>query len=322
MDYFKKIGISYLGDYITQGSNIDKCEKSEKLSSKYTELIIRKDGKESNIGDLTKIYHGSLLFHLPTLKQDLSNLKQITDYVINLVRYGVKYTIIDASSIPLDLYDWSTMEEQQDFIKTLANGFAQIISNGITLYIENTQNDNNISYYGNRVEHLSDLLMYTRNNLQKNYDYTKDKADLSVGISFNITKLYGDINEYSKWFNILGTNIKVIKVTDVDNAVSIFDGILTKTMDSKIDPIILLQSDIELESIKNKYRKFEYLINCKNNSKPLSLDNYTEIEVKDDTEEYDFSASNQSGYSSIVIISMIVITILIAVIMLYFKFRN
>ena len=74
MDSFNKIGISYIGDYIEQGSNIDKCEKSEKLSAKYIELYIRKDGKESNVKDLLKIYHGELLFHLPTLKQDLSNL--------------------------------------------------------------------------------------------------------------------------------------------------------------------------------------------------------------------------------------------------------
>ena len=70
--------------------------------------------------------------------------------------------------------------------------------------------------------------MYTKNILLKNYDYPKDKIDSSIGVSFNITKLYGDINEYSKWFNILGKNIKLIKVSDVDNAVSIFDGILSK----------------------------------------------------------------------------------------------
>ena len=132
MDSFNKIGISYIGDYIEQGSNIDKCEKSEKLSAKYTELFIRKDGKESNASDLLKIYHGELLFHLPTIRQDLSNLKQITTNVQDLVKCGIKYAIIDASLLPLDLYDWSTAEEQSDFIKTISSGFAQLISNGIT----------------------------------------------------------------------------------------------------------------------------------------------------------------------------------------------
>ena len=140
MDYFKKIGISYTGDYIIQGSNVDKCDKSEKMSAKYTELFIRKDGKESNIEDLKKIYHGEILFHLPTLKHDLSNLKTITNNVIDLVKNGIKYAVIDASVLPLDSYDWSTLEEQQDYIRTLSSGFAQIISNGITLYIENTNN--------------------------------------------------------------------------------------------------------------------------------------------------------------------------------------
>lgn len=322
MDYFNKIGISYTGDYIIQGSNVDKCLKSEKLSSKYTELMVRKDGKELDEESINKIYHGTLLYHLPTLRYDLSNLKQITNFVMTLVKNGVKYATIDASILPLDVYDWSTMEEQQDYIKTLSNGFAQLISNGITLLIENVKDDNNISYFGKRVENLSDILMYTRNTLIKNYDYSRDKANESIGVSFNVTKLYENINEYSKWFTILGNNIKVVKVTDVDNAVSIFDGILTKSLEANIDPIILLQIDKEIEEVNKKYRKFEYLVNLKRNEKPMTLDNYTEINEKNNEDEYDFSTSNQSGYSSVVIISMIVITILIAIIMLYFKFRD
>ena len=322
MDYFKNIGISYTGDYIIQGSNIDKCMKSEKLSAKYTELVVRKDGKELDLETLNKIYHGTLLFHLPTLRYDLTNLKQITNFIYILVKYGVKYAVIDLSNLPLDVYDWSTMEEQQDYIKTISNGLAQLISNGITLYIENVKDENNVSYFGKRVENLSDVLMYTKNTLIRNYDYSREKADESIGVSLNITKLYENINEYTKWFNILGNNLKLLKVTDVDNAVSIFDGVLSKSIENNIDPIVLLQTDKEIEEVKKKYRKFEYLINQKRNNQLMSLDNYTEINEKDTEEEYDFSTSNQSGYSSIVIISMIVITIIIAIIMLYFKFRD
>jgi hypothetical protein len=214
------------------------------------------------------------------------------------------------------------MEEQVDYIKTIASGFAQIIANGVTLLIENVQDENNVSYFGKRVENLSDLIMYTKNILVKNYDYSKDKADSSIGVSFNISKLYSEINEYDKWFSILGSNIKLIKVTDVDNAISIFEGILNKIKEDKIDAVILLQIKSRIEEVKRKYRKFEYLINCKNKGLPFSLDNYTDINVKDEEEDYDFSTTNQSGYSSVVIISMIIITILIAVIMLYIKFKE
>ena len=322
MDYFKNIGISYTSDYIIQGSNLDKCLKSEKLSAKYTELIVRNDGKGLDISSLNKVYHGTLLFRLPTLKYDLSNLKTITNYVYTLVKNGVKYVTIDASNLPLDIYDWSTIEEQRDFIKTIASGFAQLISNGVTLYIENVQDVKNISYFGKRVENLSDLLMDTKNILQKNYDFTKDKAESSIGISFNITKLYGNINEYDKWFNILKNNIKILKVTDVDNAVSIFDGVLSKAIENNINSVILLQVDKEIEEVTKKYRKFEYLVNLKVNNKPVTLDNYTEIKEKDSLDDYDLSSSNQSGYSSIIIIAMIVITIVVAVLMIYIKFKD
>ena len=76
------------------------------------------------------------------------------------------------------------------------------------------------------------------------------------------------------------------------------------------------------EEIKKKYRKFEYLIKTKNSGKSLTLDSYYDINIKDDSEEYNFSVSTQSGYSSVIIISMIVITILVAGIMLYIKFKN
>ena len=322
MDYFKNIGLSYTGDYIVQGSNIDKCEKSEKLSAKYTELFVRKDGKESNIEDLKKVYHGKVYFHLPTLRHDLSNLKALTNTVIDLVRAGFHDAIIDASTLPLDLYDWSTSEEQEDYIRTLSNGYAQLISNGINLYIENTSNDKGTSYYGSKVEHLSDLVLYTKNTLFKNYDFPKDKVETSIGVSFNITKLYENVGEYSKWFNILGNNIKLIKVADVDNAISIFDGILSSMMSNEIEPILLLKTDNEIEEINKKYRKFEYLINIKNNGGILSLDSYSEINIKDSKTEYNYNISSQSGYSSVVIISMIIITIIVAVIMLYIKFKN
>lgn len=322
MDYFNKLGISYTGDYIVQGSNMDKCEKSEKLSAKYTELYVRRDGKESNTEDLKKVYKGRVYFHLPTLRHDLSNLKNVTNMVIDLVKGGIEYAIIDASCLPLDLYEWSTVEEQEDYIKTLSNGFAQLISNGITLYIENSNVEKKAQCYGSKVEHISDLLIYTKNTLIKNYDFPRDKVDSAIGVSFNITKLYDNVGEYNKWFTVLGNNIKLIKVADVDNALSIFDGILNKAMEYNLDSIILLQTSNELEEIKKKYRKFEYLIKTKNSGKSLTLDSYYDINIKDDSEEYNFSVSTQSGYSSVIIISMIVITILVAGIMLYIKFKN
>lgn len=322
MDYFKNIGLSYTGDYIVQGSNIDKCEKSEKLSAKYTELYVRKDGKESNVEDLKKVYHGKVYFHLPTLRHDLSNLKSLTNIVIDLVKAGIKDAIIDASTLPLDLYDWSTSDEQEDYIRALSNGYAQLISNGINLFIENTGNDKGTSFYGSKVEHLSDLIIYTKNTLFKNYDFPKDKIETSIGVSFNITKLYDNVGEYSKWFNVLGNSIKIIKVADVDNAISIFDGILNSIKDNNIVSIILLQTNNEIEEVKKKYRKFEYLLNIKTSGQTLSLDSYSDINIKDDSDEYDFSANNQSGYSSIVIICMIIATILGAGVMLYIKFKN
>lgn len=322
MDYFKKLGISYSGDYIKQGSNMDKCEKSENLSAKYTEIYVRKDGKESNIEDLKKVYKGRVFFHLPTLRHDLTNLKSITNTVIDLVKGGVKYAIIDVSNLPLDIYEWSTVEEQEDYIRTLSNGYAQIISNGITLYIENSSDEKGTPSYGSKVEHISDLIMYTKNALFKNYDFTKERVESSIGVSFDITKLYDDVGMYYKWFNVLGNNIKLVKVSDVDNAISIFDGILSSMMSNEIEPILLLKTDNEIEEINKKYRKFEYLINIKNNGGILSLDSYSEINIKDSKTEYNYNISSQSGYSSIVIISMIIITIIVAVIMLYIKFKN
>ena len=77
MNLVDNIGISYRGDYIRQGSQIDKIKQAIKLKLNNVELYIRDDGKDFSIDNVSKGLNGNVCFHLPTISNNLSNLNFI-----------------------------------------------------------------------------------------------------------------------------------------------------------------------------------------------------------------------------------------------------
>ena len=58
MDILNNLGIGYTGDYLMQGSQIDKCKKSSQLDIKYTEFCVKIDGKENFYNQISNYYFG------------------------------------------------------------------------------------------------------------------------------------------------------------------------------------------------------------------------------------------------------------------------
>ena len=323
MDVIKNLGICYRGDYISQGTYIEKCKKSSELNTSYTEFVIRNDGKGVFTDKLDNYYNGKIILHLPTINPNQTNLKNVKDIIISLMQNNINLITIDASSLLYETYNWSTNEEQQNYLKNMANAIAALAEFNIDIAIENTNKEKNELLFGKTVSNMSDLLVYTRNCLVEKYNYTRENANKRVGISLNLRKLRktNTTVDLNTWFKVFYNDIKCIKVNDIENIINEIDLVLDLVISTNIDVPILYETKSELEKIVNEYKKFKFIVNKKINHEALNFDGYQEI--SDSTyNEYNYNlASSQSGFTNAIVVIMIVLTIIIAALMVIVKLK-
>lgn len=323
MDIFKNLGIGYRGDYINQGSSIEKVKKSSELNTNYTEFVVRNDGKGNIINDLSSYYNGNIIIHLPTINNNQTNLKNVKDVVITLLSNNIKLLTIDASCLQSEIFEWSTAEEQQNYLKNMASGIASLCEFNIDIAIENTYREKE-DLFGKSISNMSDLLVYTRNALVEKYNYTREQANKRVGISLNVRKLKKTNKELdlNRWFKVFYNDLKCLKVDDIENNLSEIDELLSLLIKINTDIPIILETKSELEKIANEFSKFKYIVNKIINNEELNFDGYQEI--KESTyNEYNYNiASSQSGFTSAIIIIMIILTLIVAVLMVLVKFKG
>ncbi len=324
MDLLKNLGICYKGDYITQGSMNDKSRKSTQLGINNTEFIIRNDGKDNDFSNISNLYTGNIIFHLPTINVSQSNLKQVKDVLLELMKNKIYLLTIDASTLLYETFDWSTSEEQQNYLKNMAKGIASIASNNIPVAIENTSLDKDNVLFGKNVTNMSDLLVYTRNMLVEQYDFTRENANKMVGISLNVGNLIknSEIIDLDNWFKVFYNDIKCIKVKDIENTIPLLNQLLDLVINNNVDVPIILESKVEIEAIVNAYRKFEHLVKNKIEGKPLNFDGYQNI-INSRYNEYNYNFNSaQSGYTNAVIICMILFTVIAAILMFILQVKH
>ncbi len=324
MDIIKNLGISFRGDYINQGSLIEKSKKASELNTDYTEFVIRNDGKGIFNENLSSYYNGNIILHLPTINNNQTNLKNVKDIVISLLTNNIKLLVIDASTLSSDTFDWSTTEEQQNYLKNMANGIASLCEFNIDIAIENTSKDKNELLFGRTVSNMSDLLVYTRNALVEKYNYTREQANNRVGISLNLRKLRKTNNslELNTWFKVFYNDIKCIKVNDIENTLSDINNLYDLIISTNMDVPVLYETKSELEKIVNEYKKYKFIVNKKSRNELLNFEGYQEI--PDSTyNEYNYNiASSQSGFTNAIVIIMIILTLIIAVLMVLVKLKG
>ena len=279
MDLIKNLGICFRGDYINQGSSIEKCKKASELDTSYVGFVIRNDGKGNVQDNLSSYYKGNIILHLPTINTNQTNLKNVKDIVISLLPNNISLLTIDASSLLADTFDWCTAEEQQNYLKNMANGIASLCEFNVDIAIENTAKDKNEFLFGKSISNMSDLLVYTRNALVEKYNYTREQANKRVGISLSLRKLrkVSDKLELNTWFKVFYNDIKCIKVNDIENSLHDIDGLLDLIISTNVDAPILIETKSELEKIVNEYKKFKFIVNKKLNKEVLNFDGYQEI---------------------------------------------
>ena len=306
MELLDKLGISYKAGYLVQGNQIERLNTSKKLNIVNTELMLRTDGKDSNIDSIFKCYKGNIVFHLPSINPDLSNLDVVNKVVRTLKNYNVKLITIDASNLLMDLFEWSTNEEQKKYFLNVVTAIATIASNKVEIAIQNLKEEDEDKKYGYSMEQVTDILIYSRNLLVKDFGFKEEDAQKYIGISLNIDNINMNNKKESitNYLEVLNKYIKCIKFTNLDNLNAILDFIENK------DIPIFMQTKTDLDEIDKEYNEFikrveEYLDN--NGIKPIKT---TKPVVK-----------NNDGYSNIIIFTMVVLTIVIVVLMFMVKLR-
>jgi len=308
MNILDNLGISYKAGYLIQGNQIERCNISKKLKVKNTELMIRNDGKDYNISKKLKNYKDNIIFHLPAINPDLSNLNTVNNVVKELKQNNIKLVTIDASNLSNDLFEWSTIEEQKEYFLNIVTAIATLASNKIEVAIQNLKASEDDNKFGSKISQLTDVLIYSRKLLVKDFGITEEDSNKYIGISLNIDNMdiqieKDNINNYLEVFN---DSIKCIKICDT----SLLNYVLDFLKDKSIP--LLMQTKSDLEEVKGEYDEFKKNI--------IDYLNINEIQVVESKNE-DNNIKDNKEFSNIIIYTMVVLTIVIIALMFYIKLR-
>lgn len=311
MDLINQIGISYRASYLLQGTQAERCKTSTKLQAYNTELKIRSDGKDFDIANILKDYRGNIIFNVPSINADLGNLKSICSKVKSLANNNVKMITINASNLSLDIFEWSTVEEQKKYFLNIVTSIATLASNKIIVALENMEPDNNNEYFGSNIQQISDIIVYSKKVLIKDFGFNENDANKYIGLCLNIDKVINNenIDGIKKWFKVFNKNIRCIKISS-NNYENSLDIVLDECIKYGYGGPILLQTDKELEEIEPDYKYLDEKI------RKLLQSNNMEIS------ENKIKPIDDAGYTNIIVLSIIVVTIFIAILMVLVKIKS
>ena len=305
MDLIKNLGISYKANYLIQGNQVERCKISSKLNVLNTELMLRTDGKDSNINNILKNYKGNIVFHLPAVNPDLSNLTVVNNVAKTLKSHNIKLITMDASNLLLDLFEWSTEEEQKKYFLNMVTSIATIASNKIEVAIQNLKPNDEEPKFGSTMSQITDLLVYSKRLLVKDFGIKEEEADKLIGISLNIDNinLVDEKESILNYLEVFNDCIKCIKIHDETHLNEVLDFISDK------DIPLFMQTKSDLDEIEKEYSNFQNNI--------INYMNQKGIKTKDLIKP----VKNNKGFSNIIVYTMIVLTIVIIVLMFIVKLR-
>lgn len=306
----ENIGISYNASYLLQGNQIERCKKSIDLNAKVTELLLRTDKKDCDIDNIKKVYKGKVLFHVPAINPDLANLKSVNELVRTLSENGIKMITINASNLSLDLFEWSTLEEQKKYFLNIVTAIATLASNKIEVAIDNLKRNESNTMFGSDIAQVTDIIVYSRKMLVKDFGFKEDVAEKYVGLSLNIDNI--DVSSakesLNNWFEVFNNSIKCIKVSNLDNEENI--KFLTDIC-KKNNYVVLLKTESDLDEVDEQYVSLFNLMGVDVN---ITKENSKKTKIKD-------ISKNNKKITNMIIALMIITTVIILCMMFILELR-
>lgn len=303
------IGISYSGSYLLQGNQIERLKKSLELRANTTELLLRTDKKECDIDSLRKVYNGNILFHVPAINPDLANLKIVNEIVRNLKENKIELITINASNLSLDLFEWSTLDEQKKYFLNIVTAISTLASNKIEVAVDNIKYEENNNLFGSNIAQMTDIIVYSRKMLVRDFGFREDEAEKYIGLSLNIDNIRTDSSKESleNWMEVFSNSIKCIKISNTNDTDKINKMLDIMEKDNK-DYTILLSTNSDLDEINSGYIN---LINL--------IDKDSSIEIEEKNTVTDIKSDKQM--TNYIILGMIIATIVIICMMFVLKLR-
>lgn len=303
------IGISYSGSYLLQGNQIERLKKSLELKANTTELLLRTDKKECDIDSLRKVYNGNILFHVPAINPDLANLKIVNEIVRNLKENKIELITINASNLSLDLFEWSTLDEQKKYFLNIVTAISTLASNKIEVAVDNIKYEENNNLFGSNIAQMTDIIVYSRKMLVRDFGFREDEAEKYIGLSLNIDNIRTDSSKESleNWMEVFSNSIKCIKISNTNDTDKINKMLDIMEKDNK-DYTILLSTNSDLDEINSGYIN---LINL--------IDKDSSIEIEEKNTVTDIKSDKKM--TNYIILGMIIATIVIICMMFVLKLR-
>lgn len=303
------IGISYSGSYLLQGNQIERLKKSLELKANTTELLLRTDKKECDIDSLRKVYNGNILFHVPAINPDLANLKIVNEIVRNLKENKIELITINASNLSLDLFEWSTLDEQKKYFLNIVTAISTLASNKIEVAVDNIKYEENNNLFGSNIAQMTDIIVYSRKMLVRDFGFREEEAEKYIGLSLNIDNIRTDSSKESleNWMEVFSNSIKCIKISNPNDTDKINKMLDIMEKDNK-DYTILLSTNSDLDEINSGYIN---LINL--------IDKDSSIEIEEKNTVTDIKSDKKM--SNYIILGMIIATIVIICMMFVLKLR-
>ena len=303
------IGISYSGSYLLQGNQIERLKKSLELKANTTELLLRTDKKECDIDSLRKVYNGNILFHVPAINPDLANLKIVNEIVRNLKENKIELITINASNLSLDLFEWSTLDEQKKYFLNIVTAISTLASNKIEVAVDNIKYEENNALFGSNIAQMTDIIVYSRKMLVRDFGFREEEAEKYIGLSLNIDNIRTDSSKESleNWMEVFSNSIKCIKISNTNDIDKINKMLDIMEKDNK-DYNILLSTNSDLDEINSGYIN---LINL--------IDKDSSIEIEEKNTVTDIKSDKKM--TNYIILGMIIATIVIICMMFVLKLR-
>ena len=314
MDLLNNLGISYMAGYLIQGNQLERLHTSTALNVKNTMLQVRTDGKDSNIDNIVRKYKENIVFHLPSINSDLSNLDLVNNVVKKIKQNNLKLVTVNASNLSFDLFDFSTLDEQKKYFLNIVTSIATLASNKIEVAIENMPSNNEESMFGKNMSQITDIIIYSRKMLVNDFGLKEDEAEKYVGLSLNIdnidvTKKEDNIRNY---FEVFNKYIMAVKMSNTEYLDLTLDLILSNNVDA---PLFMVSKD-DLDELKFEYELFKEKTEDYLKDRGLLKEEDKKTKEKKLKKEID-----NKGFSNIIVYTMIVLTIVIVSLMFIIKMK-